>query len=268
MSAQAADRIEHTIKLSSLGENPLVINIRPMVIVFTLLCAHQALAADLKLAASSWPPYTGEDLPGNGLAITIVRQAFDRAGYNTSVTIESWPRTLEGVKLGIFDVIAAAWYTKERARKYTFSEPYLSNSMRLIKRKDTQLQVASLTDLSGLRVGVVRDYAYGEEFDRARHFMKIPQNHVIQNLLMLVNGKIDLTVGDELALRHEIKEFMPSQMVNLEFMAHAIAFKDLHIAVSKQNPNHEQIVKDFNKAFAKMKADGTLEKIRLDYMKR
>ncbi len=251
-----------------LRERLPVIYLRPIIcVVLALVLPVQALAADLKLAASSWPPYTGEDLPGNGLAIAIVRQAFDRAGYTTSVTIESWPRTLEGVELGIYDVIAAAWYTKERAKKYIFSEPYLSNSMRLIKRKDTRLKVQSLADLAGLRVGIVRDYAYGEEFDQATHFVKIPQNHVIQNLLMLVNRKIDLTVGDELALRHEITEFMPSQMAILEFMPHAIAFKDLHIAVSRLNPQHEQIVTDFNKAFAKMKADGTLEKIRLEYMK-
>ncbi len=245
-----------------------MIKIRPLIIILlTLLFAPQAQAADLKLAASSWPPYTGKDLPGNGLAIAIVRQAFDRAGYSTSVTIESWPRTLKGVKLGIYDVIAAAWYTKERAKSYTFSKPYLSNSMRLIKRKDAKLRIASLADLSGLRVGIVRDYAYGEEFDRAVHFVKIPQNHVIQNLLMLVNGKIDLTVGDELTLRHQIMEFMPSRKDLLEFMPNAIAFKDLHIAVSKRNPQHTKIVTGFNSAFEEMKADGTLEKIRLEYLK-
>lgn len=236
------------------------------VFALTLLFIFPAYAVELKLASSSWPPYTGENLPGNGLAIAIVREAFDRAGYTTSVTIESWPRTLEGVEFGIYDVIAAAWYTNYRAKKYAFSEPYLSNSMRLIKRKDRRLRVESLADLAGLRVGVVRDYAYGEGFDQATDFVKIPQNHVIQNLLMLVDGKIDLTVGDELALRHEIMAFMPSKMAILEFLPRAIAFKDLHIAVSKQNPQYQQIIRDFNKAFANMKADGALEKIRLKYL--
>ena len=39
------------------------------------------------------------------------------------------------------------------------------------------------------------------------------------------------------------------------------ALGELQIAVSKQNPKHEQIARDFDKAIEKMNADETLIKI-------
>ncbi len=237
-------------------------------LVALLVSVGQASGAEpLRIAASPWPPYTGEELPGNGLAIRIVTEAFKRAGYATTVAIESWPRTLEGVDIGVYDVIAAAWYSPDRAQRFAFTEPYLTNRMRLVGRRDRPLNIASLADLAGLKVAVVRDYAYGEEFDRATHFTKVPQNHLVQGLLLLVGGQVDLVAGDEFAIRHELKEYMPAQSETLQLLPKAMAFKSLHAAVSRDNPKHQQIVSDFNKSLAAMNADGTLRAIMDEYLK-
>jgi len=230
-------------------------------LVFFAAASGPAYADNVSIAASAWPPYTDENLPQGGVAIDLVATAFKRAGYQTSYNIETWPRTLEGVDVGVYDVVAAAWFSEARGKRFLFSEPYLTNRMRLIGRKGRDIKVEKLEDLRGLRVGVVRGYAYGEEFQKADYFTKVYQNHVIQNLLLLTTGKVDVVVGDEFAIRHQLRDYMPSQADKLEFLPKAIAIKKLHIAVSRDNPRSGKLIADFNKAIAAMRQDGTYRAI-------
>ncbi len=36
---------------------------------------------------------------------------------------------MEGVRVGVFDALATAWYTPERDQDFLFSEPYLSSKL-------------------------------------------------------------------------------------------------------------------------------------------
>lgn len=224
-------------------------------------------AEELKLVTSSWPPYSDSKLPEKGLSVQLVTAALTRAGYEPKVSFESWPRTLEGVEIGVFDVIVAAWYNEERTQKFVFSRPYLQNRVRLLKRKDSDFKGDTLADLTGLRVGVVRDFAYGDAFDKAANFQKVYHNHVIQSLLKLVAKQVDLVIGDELTLTHEIREYMPHEEARLEFLPRAIELKGLHIAVSKKRPDHAKIVAGFDDAIKLMKADGSYQAILEKHIK-
>lgn len=233
-----------------------------------MLVAGAAQSAEvLRVVASPWPPYSDQGLPKKGLSMELVRAALIRAGYKPEIYLESWPRTLEGAEIGVYDVIAAAWYSKEREAKFDFSEPYLNNRVRLLKHDESGFKFDSLDDLAGLRVGVVRDFAYGEKFDNATNFTKVYQNHVIQNLLKLVNRQVDLVIGDELTIRHQIREYMPQEEAHLEFLPKAILVKGLHIAVSRKRADHAEIVAGFNEAIKIMKADGSYQLILDKHLK-
>jgi len=230
-------------------------------LVFFAAASGPAYADSVSIAASAWPPYTDENLPQGGFSIDLVAAAFKRAGYQTSYNIETWPRTLEGVDVGVYDVVAAAWFSEARKKRFVFSEPYFTNRMRLIGRKGHNIKVEKLEDLRGLRVGVVRGYAYGEEFEKADYFTRVYQNHLIQNLLLLSTGTVDLVVGDEFAIRHELQAYMPTQRDKLEFLPKAIVIKKLYIAVSRANPRSGKLIADFNKAIAAMRQDGSYQAI-------
>ncbi|KPK37180.1 MAG: hypothetical protein AMJ69_12310 [Gammaproteobacteria bacterium SG8_47] len=217
--------------------------------------------AALNITGSTWPPYIDKSRPNFGVAADIVATAFKRAGYELNGKFESWPRTLEGTSIGVYDVIAAAWYTEERAKTLAFSEPYMFNDILLVKRKDDDIKFNGFADLRGLVIGVVDGYAYDEAFDQAPNLLRVPANHVIQNLLMLTQGKVDLTIGDKWAIRHELAQYLPTAAAQLEFLPKPVARRGLHIAVSRANPQHEKIVADFNKALAAMKADGSWQAI-------
>lgn len=215
----------------------------------------------LQVASAAWKPYTGNDLPSLGLANDLVHTALRRAGYTPYVTIEPWQRVLEGAKLGVYDVITTPWYSDERNEFLDYSEPYLQNRIVFVQKQGSKFDYQEFSDLKSMLIGVVTDYAYDERFNQSRTLTKISERHLIQNLLKLVQGRIDLTLDDELVLKYEINQFMPNRMKELEFLPKPLAVQGLHIGVSRENPDHAKIVAGFNKAIAEMKQDGTFQKI-------
>ena len=215
----------------------------------------------LKIAGSVWPPFIVDQGAEKGAATTLVTEILKRAGYETEASIETWPRTLQGTSAGIYDVIIAAWRTEEREQHFQYTDPYFVNTIQFVKRKGAPIRFRNYQDLRGLVIGIVNDYAYGDEFDKAQGVLKLPSNHLIQNLLKLQQGRIDLTLGDKWSVRYELTEYFPTAIKDFEFLGKPVATRTLHAAVSRAHPEHDKIVKDFNKALKAMKADGSYEKI-------
>ena len=221
-----------------------------------------AQATDLNVVHSGkWPPYSDAGLPGQGLAVDIVTTALHRAGYTTFMRIDSLDRILQGGELGVYDVFATPWYSDARNQYLQFSKPYLESTIRFIKKKGTKFEFDSLSDLRGDMIGTVQDYAYDQDFNDDRNLIKISERNLIQNLLKLQQGRIDLTLDDELVLMYEINLYMPNSMSEFELLNKPLAVRGIHIGVSRENPDHEKIVADFNKAIAEMKKDGSFDKI-------
>lgn len=230
-----------------------------------LFIAANSEAGKLLVVVNSWPPYIDKTLPQKGLAMAVVVAALQRKGYQAEISIESWSRALEGIEIGVYDVAGAIWKTSQREKALLFSKPYLVNYIKFIKKKNLEVKYETLEDLTGYLIGTVRNYAYDEAFISSEKLLKLPQNHIIQNLAKLREDEIDLTLGDEKAIRYELNQYMRSQANEYEFLNQPLAIRELHIAVNNQNPQGRKIISDFNQSVAEMQADGSLKKIIADY---
>jgi len=231
-------------------------------LLFVGALAQAAMAGDLKVVHSgNWPPYTGEDLPEQGLAIDLVTTALERAGYNPRVSIDSLEQILEGGKTGVYDVFATPWYTMDRGQHLDFSQPYLESHIRFIKRKHSAFEYTDFDDLEGMRIGVIKDYAYDEDFNQSPTIEKVVESSLPGNLQKLVEKEIDLTLDDERVLRYQINRFMTDDMEKLEILEKPLVVRGVNIGVSRKNPDHAKIVADFDNAIAAMKLDGTYDRI-------
>lgn len=239
-------------------KNPLII----VGLVFALLLPVCSLRAEtLRVVAEHWPPYVDESLPQNGLAIDLVTTAFSRARYDVTIDYEAWPRALEGVKIGVYDVVANIWHSDERARDLDYSDAYLINDIRFIKRKESSVKFSRMSDLDGLMVGVEKDYAYPKAFADASSMVKISNNGLLPALNELVQGRYDLVIGDLNAINFVLMKFLSNEAKGLEILPKSVGMSKLYIAVSKANPKHAKIVKDFNQALRSMQKDGTYQAI-------
>lgn len=214
------------------------------------------------VAAKEELPYFGRNLPGQGLSSEIVRMALERAGYSPSFVFKTWANTYEGAQIGVYDIVGSIWYTEERAKEFAFSEPYLLHKIKFIKRKEDQaITFNTLGDLDGLIIGTVKGYAYRDDFLQSRKFIRVQQNHLLQNLNKLALGEIDLTLGEARKIRYVLKEYMKGSIEKLEMLPTPLIRRRTHIAISRTNPKHEEIISRFNKALKGMKADGTYDRI-------
>lgn len=235
--------------------------INGLAFMLALFC-QTSLAQTINVVHSGkWPPYADAGLPEQGLAVELVTTALKRAGYTPVVNIDSLDRILEGGRLGVYDVFATPWFSEERNQYLHYSEPYLESYIRFIKKKDKKFEYESFADLKGVMIGVVAGYAYDEAFNESRDIIKISERNLIQNLLKLNQGRIDLTLDDELVLQYEINQYMPNSMPQFQLLPKPLAVRGIHIGVSRENPKHEKIAADFNKAIADMKKDGTYDLI-------
>lgn len=229
---------------------------------FFLLLMFSPLTSALTVVAKEEAPYVGNELPEQGLSMDIVKTALQRAGYKPELVFENWPRAYEGGKIGVYDVVGSIWKTAAREKDLAFSHPYLFHEVKFIKKKSREdIKYSNLSDLQGLIVGTLKGYAYGDAFLNSRGIMRFPNNYLLQNLLLLSQEKLDLTLGEVRKIRYELKTFMSGNVDQFEFLQTPLFSRGTHIAVSKSNPKHKEIIANFNKAFDAMRQDGTYEKI-------
>lgn len=218
-------------------------------------------AGTLRMSISDWPPYVETTAPHGGLAIDLVRTALDRIDYDMEIVDANWSRTLEGATLGVYDALAAAWYNDERGAAFLFSKPYLINQIKFIKRQGDPFQFRTMDDLKGRVIGIVKDYAYDDQFDNARGLTRFVNSHVLENLLLLLQGQVDVTLDDEMVLQYAIGRYMANSRNQFEILPKPFATRGLCFAMNRQHPKAKEIIKAFDAEIAEMRADGTYDRI-------
>ena len=209
------------------------------------------------LLANTSPPYSDQKLPEQGLAMELVTHIYKRAGYQPKISFESWPRAMEGVSIGLYDALAAAWYTDSRSEKYLYSEPYLSSKLVLVKLRADRSDYFELAHLAGKRLGVRVDYAYGVDFGDIPNLRLVQENHVIQNLLGLLNGSVDLVIGDQRTLTQQMHEYLGKSIQKFQVVDIALPERARHVAASREVAGPEKMIADFNRALAETRKDGS-----------
>lgn len=230
---------------------------RAVALIGMLLLAQPALAQRLRLVADNWPPFTDATLINGGLATDIVTTALARAGYASDFEQVPWARALLGINEGRYDVLVNAWYDDARAQFGQFSDEYLVNRVRFIKRRDDPIDYQNLEQLHDYSVAVVRGYAYSAAFDQDEQLQKVPVHSFAMAVRMLAAQRVRLTVEDEYVARYYLGRESARVRNAVEFLPQPLSENSLHILVSLKNPEHEQIVAGFDREIAKMKADGS-----------
>lgn len=237
-------------------------------VMFVLLATPLHAAEPVTMMTNAWTPYVDEKLPAQGLAVELASHIFARAGYQADNTVERWPRALEGVRIGLYDVLGATWYDDDREADFLFSQPYMLNELIVVKRRDRQGKHFSLGDLDQARIGLLQDYAYGVDFSDIPQSTLVYENHIIQNLMNLLNNKVDYVIGDRRVIALQLQEYLAGRRHELEVLNISLPPRSLHVAASRSNPRHQAIIKAFNTALKEVKRDGSYQKIVAKWQQR
>ncbi|MFT6956910.1 MAG: polar amino acid transport system substrate-binding protein [Halieaceae bacterium] len=234
-----------------------------LLLILSLSLVNTSVFAEstVRLMANTSPPYTDAKLPEEGLAMELVKHIYSRTSYSPEITIKAWSRAVEGAQIGVYDGLASVWYTEARNKDLMFSEPYLSSGLIMIKLRARPGGLRSLNDLSGRRLGIRSDYAYGIDFEAIPNVTLVEENHLIQNLLNLINGAVDVVIGDQRTMVMQINEYLGDQRSKFEVIKIDLPTRERHVAASREMAGHKEMIAAFNQSLAESRKDGSYEAI-------
>lgn len=193
----------------------------------------------------------------------VARAALEPKGYKVSLELVPWARAVHCAKVGRCDGLYLSYYVEERKQWFVFSDPIGELRTGFFKLKSHDISFKTLDDLRPYRIGMTRGAAVSEEFDKADFLEKNPVPHHTTNVKKLLRGRLDLVVAAKPVFEYLIRTTLPEDEYNrIEFLEPSLSSQTLHMAISKKSANYEQKLKDFNDGLARIKADGTYDRIR------
>ncbi|WLQ16207.1 transporter substrate-binding domain-containing protein [Hahella aquimaris] len=205
----------------------------------------------------------GDEEKQGGYLVEITREAFQRVGYETEFLFVPWSRALKRSIAGEYDVLLAAYYTKERAEKLAYSNPIGVAQVMLLKRKDSVISYQTIEDLKPYRIGHISNSKVSPEFDRAEaEYLDMEYAFDAEtNIRKLLAGRLDLVVEKKQRIIQLLDTDFASEAHKLSFVNPPLHTNYFHNCVSKVNPDYQKIIQDFNLGLDIIRKDGTEARI-------
>ena len=234
-----------------------------LTVFFIFFAFNSAFSQDktLNFGTVNWQPYFAESLENGGVMTEITTEAFKRTGWDYNLKFMNWNRAMGLAEKGKLDGVQGAYYNDERAKIFMYTDEITSANIVIFQKKGAGISYNSLEDLKGYTFGILRGWAYPEDFVKAEYLEKEETDKPEANILKLLKGRVDLIVGDKLVTQDFANEYYPDQADRIEALEPPLEEKPLHVIVTKKLPNHADIVRDFNKGLKMLKEDGTFDKI-------
>lgn len=226
-----------------------------------LVDAHAMKGAPLRMAMTEFPPYTGTDLPGGGIATLITRTALARQGLEMSASVRPWARALSETQEGVFDGLIGVWRNAERERTLLFPRPLgITNRIGFMARAGTSITVNDLKQLRRLTIGVVNGYANPPAIEEAQLRLE-PAVDDLRNLRKLLLGRIDLALIDKGVAHYLLQTQLPTGLTELTWLEPSVTETPLYAALSRRSPEAQARAAEFNLGLDKIHKDGELDQL-------
>lgn len=175
-----------------------------------------ANAETIRIRADEWCPYNCvSDSETPGYMIEIAQKVFEPLGHEVDYKTLPWARAILETRKGAFEAIVGAY--KEDAPDFVFPANHLGFSTEgVIGKPDLQWSYQGVDSFRQVKLGIIRDYSYGDEIDNyINEVQKNPDltvqnasgdNALELNIKKLLKGRIDVLVSNELVFRYHLKK--------------------------------------------------------------
>jgi polar amino acid transport system substrate-binding protein len=247
---------------------------RPVTFVRNILAALLILGMAGAAQASQMVIFGSDNLPPKswqdadaayGYAVDAATEALTRAGFQPVVKLEPWARAIEDTRAGK-GIITHFSKTPERERSFEFSEPLVFDRIVVVVRRGREFPFASVKDLIGKRIGVLRGVAYGGEWAANLKNLTLEEDtDAVARMGKLVRGRLDAAIissgasGLDIALRQA--DLDRSQFTILPVPI----IEDPNYLAMLKTPDSARTMAAINAAIDRMRADGTIGRIMAKY---
>ncbi|MCV2368405.1 substrate-binding periplasmic protein [Roseateles oligotrophus] len=227
-----------------------------------LSAAASASGADpVRIATGELPPYATESRPDQGIALAIVRRAFELGGHKVEFHFQPWSRAQMETKAGLWDASAHWGASAERRRDFLLSDNILTEQWVIVHRKSTPLQWTQLSDLRPYTLGYIADYTYTPEFWALIRSKELRSDKTPNDLIGL--RKMKLARIDAMPMERNVacdllkRNFTTAEAD--EFAAHPRLLTDAfttHLILPPQRPRSAGLLADFNRGLKALRDSG------------
>jgi ABC-type amino acid transport substrate-binding protein len=214
----------------------------------TLAFSAGAMAETLKMGIeAAYPPFNNKDASGNvvGFDKEIGDALCAKMKVECTVVTSDWDGIIPALNAKKFDfLISSMSITDERKQAVDFTDPYYSNKLQFIAKKDIDFKTDKAA-LKGKIIGAQRATLAGTFLE--------------DNYLDLTSGRLDGILADKYVNYEWLKSDAGR---SYEFKGDPVEESDkIGIAVRKKDPIREKL----NTALKEIVADGTYKKINDKY---
>ncbi|MDE1462493.1 substrate-binding periplasmic protein [Spartinivicinus poritis] len=240
-----------------------------LLLIFWMIISPKVLGEEIiRIASGEWPPFLSQHYNEYGAGSHIVTEAFALEGIKVAYIFYPWKRSMETARDGNVDATLLWSKNEERAKHFLFSDPVLTLRHVFFHRKDLQFDWRDIDDLKQYKIGVTRGYFYGEQIQEAIENSLIDTevgNTDIINFKKLIANRIQLFIVEpEVGYELLAKNFSESDRKLLTNHHRAIQERQWHLLISNKVSQAEEWLERFNKGLAKLKSQGTIDKIMED----
>ena len=237
------------------------------ILLFFCLLGPLANACELTVGWEPWPPFEFETADGqvSGLDGDLLATIAGEMNCTLTWVQTTWKRSLAAVESGEINLVMSASHTAERAVWGIYSESYRQSANHLVLGRDLQGKFDSLEAFltDGKKLGIVKDYFYGEkvmEIIGADQYRKQVRDTLAANgnMKRLASGRVDGILMDAFVAKSLKRELGVEDKIAADSIE--VSSHDLFVLFSKSSVE-QQTVDEFNAVLARLKADGTIQRL-------
>ncbi|WP_201538812.1 ABC transporter substrate-binding protein [Psychrobacter frigidicola] len=205
--------------------------------------------------------YTNADGTLGGFDVDIANALCADMNVTCEITAQDWDGIIPGLKAGKYDAIVAAMsVTPERAQQVSFTEPYFSNTLVFLAKKDSPFDPSNDSDINAHSIAAQRATISSQWFEKAYPKANMKLYDTLSNAFLdLGSGRVDAMISDKLPALQWLGS--PSGS-NYRLKGDEIDINDnFAIAVRPGDDLQAKI----NQSLANIKANGTYDKINQQY---
>lgn len=195
---KCSSKLTHNGLVKMMAAVPIKLKQYCLFIILTTLCLSSEITADtLELSTLEWPPFSGSELPEQGINSQIISKALSFENHTLAIAVLPWNRAARSVTTGQTIGYYPTYYNP--ANGLLFSDPIGASPIVLIERKNNPIIWDKVSDLNQYELGVLKGYINTVEVDEmiANGSQKFETGiDEKQNILKLAAGRIDTIIMD------------------------------------------------------------------------
>lgn len=206
--------------------------------------------------------YTNADGTLGGFDVDMANALCDDMQVTCEITAQDWDGIIPGLKAGKYDAIVAAMsVTPEREQQVAFTNPYFSNTLVFLAKKDSSFEPSNSDDINAHSIAAQRSTISSQWLENTYPKANMKLYDTLSNAFLdLGSGRVDAMISDKLPALEWLSSPTGSNYV---LKGDEIDIND-NFAIAVR-PNDEALQAKINQSLANLKANGTYDKINQKY---